>query len=129
MTGYFIGLDLGKNRVGIALSDPTGFIAQPHDTIQSRSPEKMAKILSEIFKGKEIKGLVVGLPLNADGSEGKGAKEARLYAHTLAEALDLPLYLEDERYTTIEAEEALRESGMRWKKRTNAAWALAPPAQ
>jgi len=117
VSGYFIGVDLGRERVGIALSDPTGSIAQPYKVIQNCPPEEMAKKIRELLEGKHVEGLVVGLPLDVNGGTGSAAKEVKAQAGSLAEIMGLPLYLEDERYTTLQAEEVLKEFGLNWKQR------------
>ncbi|MCL5037374.1 MAG: Holliday junction resolvase RuvX [Chloroflexi bacterium] len=117
MSGYFIGLDLGRARVGISISDPTCLIAQPYKVIKNKAGDMLAGEISALLEGRELRGLVAGLPLNADGSAGKAAIEAEKKAGEIASALGVPLYMEDERYTTLEAEEILQEGGLNWKRR------------
>ncbi len=105
-----VGLDIGERRVGIARTDETGVLAVPHGVFQRRgSPEDLEE-LAEIIRGIGAEALVVGLPLNMDGTEGPQAQKVRDFALALAQNLGLPLFFMDERWTTKEAERAMREA-------------------
>jgi len=111
-----LALDVGDRRVGVAVSDASGLIATPLTVIVRRSKvEDFARIL-RLVREQEIEGLVVGLPLNDDGSLNPQARRIARYAAALeaalrAEGLELPLILWDERMSTWRAEEALVEAG------------------
>lgn len=102
-----LALDLGDQRIGLALSDPTGTIAQELGVI-ARRPERDA--LAEIRRrAQEVKveRIVVGLPLRMDGTEGAEAEKAHRFISRLQRVIDIPVDVQDERLTTVEAERLL----------------------
>ena len=111
-----LGLDPGERRVGVALSDPTGTIASPHSVIDRRSVElvEAVRILCDEYGVVQI---VVGLPTGLSGVEGPSAKAARTVGDAVAEATGLRVEYQDERFTTVTAEAALLEGGVRRAKR------------
>ena len=111
-----LGLDPGSKRIGVALSDPTGTIATPH-TVIDRSGEDVAARLHTICVEHDVERIVVGLPLHLSGREGSAAEEARRVADVAREATGLPVEMYDERFTTVTAESALLEGGMRRRER------------
>ena len=111
-----LGLDPGERRIGVAISDGTGTIATPHSVIDQRSvavPDALSTIIDEY--GVEL--IVVGLPVQLSGEEGASAQAARAFADAVAEATGLPVALQDERFTTVTAEDALLEGGVRRDER------------
>ncbi|HEY3085441.1 MAG TPA: Holliday junction resolvase RuvX [Candidatus Dormibacteraeota bacterium] len=110
-------MDPGTKRVGLALSDPTGTIAQPLATIVAEPRGTLAARLAGIAREKEVSTIVVGMPRRMDGSFGPEAKAASELAKELRETTRLPVELLDERLTTAAAEKALLEEGMRREKR------------
>jgi putative pre-16S rRNA nuclease len=112
-----LAVDPGAKRVGLAVSDPTGTIAQPLATIPAEPVESLAERLVEVAKRQEAGSIVVGLPRRLDGSLGPEAKAARELAAEIRRASRLPVVLVDERLTTAAAEKALLETGMRRDKR------------
>jgi putative Holliday junction resolvase len=111
-----LGLDPGERRVGVALSDPTGTIASPHSVIDRRSVE-VAEAVRMLCDEHDVEQIVVGLPTGLSGVEGPSAKAARAVGDALAEATGLPVEYQDERFTTVTAEAALLEGGVRRAKR------------
>ncbi|MEN8234172.1 MAG: Holliday junction resolvase RuvX [Actinomycetota bacterium] len=111
-----LGLDPGERRIGVALSDPTGTIASPHSVIDRRTTSVKAAV-RELCDEFSVEKIVVGLPTGLSGNEGPAAKAAREVAETVAEATGLPVDLQDERFTTVTAEAALLEGGVRRAKR------------
>jgi putative holliday junction resolvase len=108
--GRALGVDLGSRRVGIALTDPLRIIVSPHSTIPMTSEKALVEALSGLCAGQGVSLVVIGLPLNADGSEGPGCVRARRIAETLrAGGLDVALH--DERWSSRDAEDILRETG------------------
>ena len=103
-----LSIDIGKKRIGLAIN-LTDFLAKEYDTI-AYDGDSIKKIL-HIIKKENIQKIVVGLPINMDGSEGEMAKFVRDFSEKLEKLSDLPLDLEDERLTSSEAERQLRESG------------------
>lgn len=112
-----LGIDPGEKRIGLAMSDPLGITAQGIPTIQVKSPTDAIEQISLIARDKEVKKIVIGLPLNMDGSEGEQAKRAYYLGSQLEELLDLPIIFRDERLTSRQAELVLIEADMRRNKR------------
>jgi len=112
-----LAVDPGSKRVGLAISDPTGTIAQALATVGAAPPETLASRLGEIARDKEATRIIVGLPRRMDGSYGPEAKSARELADSLRKASGLPVELVDERLTTVAAERSLIAGGVRRAKR------------
>jgi len=106
-----VALDFGERRIGVAASDPLGLTAQPLAVIERASlAEDIAKI-GAIVQQRRAEKIVLGLPLNMNGTAGPQAKRVRRFASRLARELGLEIVLWDERLTTVEAESALIETG------------------
>lgn len=108
-----LGIDLGSKRIGIAVSDRTGTIASPLGLVQRsgsirRDHEQIRKLVEE----EEAELLVVGLPLNMNGSSGPAAQAAVKEADALATVVGVPVIMFDERRTTVTADRALIEAGI-----------------
>ncbi len=112
-----LAVDPGTKRVGIAVSDPTGTIAQALTTIDAAPAESLASRLAHIASEQGAGRIVVGMPRRMDGSYGPEAKAARELADGIRKASGLPVELVDERLTTVAAERSLLEGGMRRAKR------------
>jgi putative holliday junction resolvase len=110
-TGRLLALDLGAKRVGVAVCDELRLTVRPLDAIERRSWKDLLRRVAEHLENLEARGLVIGLPLNIDGSEGEAAKLAREVAEKFRLSIKLPVYLQDERLTTEEAKSQLRASG------------------
>jgi len=107
-----IGLDPGERRLGIAISDPTGTIATPHgfiDVSEGQPIEALRAMCSEL----DVERIVIGLPIRLDGTEGHAAGLSRVLGEEIASAIGIPVSYHDERFTTVTAEAALIEGGMR----------------
>lgn len=104
------GLDVGSKKIGVALSDPGRRIASPAGVVR-RAPRfhETADRLEEMWKGEAVSGIVVGMPLNQDGSQGPRAQASRQFAHNLSKHLGLPVALWDERFSSVAAERLLLE--------------------
>lgn len=111
LAGRLLALDLGQKRVGLAVSDELGVTVRPLETLRRTNWKQLLRAVAETLKGFDACGLVIGLPLQLDGTEGEAAQEARRLARNFQLSLDVPVYLQDERLTSVEAEEALRSSG------------------
>jgi putative pre-16S rRNA nuclease len=109
--GRLLALDLGARRVGVAVSDELRLSVRPLPAIARASWKKLLSEIAELCRSFDAKGVVVGLPLNLDGTEGEAAQEARRIARNLSLSLNLPVYLQDERLTSRAAEQTLRDSG------------------
>ena len=98
-----IGLDLGSKRIGVSICDEKQLIATPFKTINRSSIKELIDELKRIIKENDIKGIVVGNPLNMDGSLGSSAQSVKDTANNIKEGIDLPICLWDERLSTVGA--------------------------
>jgi putative Holliday junction resolvase len=108
----YLGLDLGRARIGLALADDVLRTARAHSTLRRRGEAADLAAIAGVAREYEVTRAVVGLPLNMDGSEGASARMARAFAVKLGGALQVPVELEDERLSTFEAEQRLRARGV-----------------
>jgi putative Holliday junction resolvase len=115
--GALAGLDLGTVTIGVAVSDGMRSVASPIETIKRKKFGLDAARLLEICKGRDIKGIVLGLPMNMDGSEGPRCQSTRAFARNLEKLTDLPIAFWDERLSTVAAERALLEADTSRKRR------------
>lgn len=106
-----MGLDWGERRVGIAVADELGLYAHPRGTLSPEPPAEFGQKLAQLCKDEEITGIVIGLPLDMSGGEGKSAKSVRVFAQRVADATGLDIELVDERWSSKQAERALEASG------------------
>lgn len=107
-----MGVDYGRKRVGIAVSDPTGTLASPLETLTRRSGKRPpVAAISRLADREGVEHVVLGLPLELDGTENEWCREVRDFGNALATRLDLPLTFIDERLTSVRAEEAMRAAG------------------
>jgi len=113
-----LGLDFGRRRIGVARSDATGMLASPHTTLVRRLNRRppYAELLG-IAEEVGARTLVMGLPLDLDGSENEWCAEVRETGATIASRLERPLVFVDERLTSVQAEEAIRQAGLRKRSR------------
>ena len=123
-----LGIDLGSKRIGIAASDRSGTIASPLTVLQRCGSQggdhrNIAKIVVE----EEAVAIVVGLPLNMDGSEGKAAQSARAEVERMATVVGVPVYVHDERLTTVAADRVMMEQNLNAQARRKVVdkWAAA----
>jgi len=112
-----MAVDPGSVRVGIAVSDPLGIVAQPHSTLAAEPRATLTERLVALARSLEAEELVVGLPYRMDGSAGPEAKPARVLAQELRRGARLPVSLVDERLTSVAAERALLAGGKRRRDR------------
>jgi putative Holliday junction resolvase len=113
----FLGVDLGRARIGLALADDVLGIARPLRTVARRTDAATLAEIAAAAREFEVDLAVVGLPLNMDGTEGEAARHARGFAAKLAAALGVRVELFDERLSTFEAEARLRDRGVSAKDR------------
>lgn len=121
--GRILGLDIGGERIGVAISDEMGILASPLGMIRRGGP--VEEELSAYIRQYQPVKLVAGLPLGLSGREGPQAKEVRQYTDALAERVGIVLEYWDERLTTSIAERSLIGSGVRRKERRDRVDALA----
>ena len=112
-----LGIDLGKKRTGIAVSDINQKIASPLKVIENMKFNEILNILERIVNERNICAIVVGDPINMDGSIGPKSQSSRSFIKNLSKELDIPILLWDERLTTVSAERSLLEADISRKKR------------
>jgi putative Holliday junction resolvase len=112
----YLGIDVGRARIGVALADGLLRTARPLQVVERRGDAPDLAILAGVAAEFEVTQAVVGLPLNMDGTEGASASFARGFAAKLGEVLNVPVALQDERLSTFEAESRLRERGLSVKE-------------
>jgi putative holliday junction resolvase len=112
-----LGIDHGTKRVGLALSDETGTIAQPLEFIPAEPADKLLRALQEIVTSRAVAEILVGLPRNMNGTYGPAAERTRAFVAVLRAAVAVPVKTWDERLTSVQANRFLIESGMRREQR------------
>jgi putative Holliday junction resolvase len=108
--GRVLGLDLGDARIGVAISDDRRRIAVPLGTVQTGAPADV-KAIADLVRGHDVTLVVIGHPLHLSGEAGERAHHAERFAEALDAFLDVPVLLQDERLSSVEADRALREAG------------------
>lgn len=113
-----LAIDFGTKRVGIAVSDSLGIAASPVEVIEGKTADQVADRVAFLAKDRGVAVLVVGMPMNMDGTDHKSTADIRRRAELCARRTGLPVEYVDERLTTMEAERHLREAGQtrRWRK-------------
>ena len=120
MNGRVIGLDYGSRTVGVAVTDALGLTVQPLETITRKEENKLRRTCAraeEIIKELGVTEIVVGLPLHLNGEESESSAKAQAFGAMLHRRTGLPVYYQDERLTTVEADEILGETGVPVKDR------------
>ena len=117
IVGRLAGIDYGTVRIGIAITDPEQRIASPLSNYTRRGEKADAEFFRKLVADERIAGFVVGLPLHLDGRESEKSAEARRLGEWLRQTTALPVVFFDERFTSVEAEQALLGAEMTKKKR------------
>jgi putative Holliday junction resolvase len=112
-----LGLEVGTKTIGLALSDVTRSVATPFDTIRRTKFTADAKTIREVVEKNQVGALVIGFPLNLDGSEGPRAQSTRAFARNLAAHVAVPMVFWDERLSTAAVERHLIEADASRKRR------------
>jgi len=112
-----MGLDLGTKNIGVALSDESGTLAQGKEVVRRASNRQVIARIREMLDEFNVAEIVVGLPLNMDGTMGERAKDSVKFADMLKEQTRVPVKLWDERLSTKEAENTMMEAAVRRGKR------------
>jgi len=120
-----MAIDYGDAHTGIAISDPTGFLAGFTTTIDAYRAEVVAERIAALIKEHNVEELVLGHPINMDGTRGPRSEKAQAFAELLRQTTSLPVVLWDERRTTIDAHQILFNSGKNAKKRKKVVDAVA----
>lgn len=114
--GRVLGLDLGDARIGVAISDDDRRMAVPLGTIHTGAPADL-KAVAKLVDEHAATTVVVGLPLSMSGERGPAAAKADAFADALRSILSVPVELQDERLSTVEAERGLRDAGVSGRER------------
>ena len=117
MAGRVIALDVGDVRIGVAVSDPTGTIAQPLDVYKRVGYGPDSKYVKALCDRYETDQVLLGLPLNMDGTLGGQAQKAQDFGRVLEERMGLTVFYQDERRTTVTAEQVLVSGNVRREDR------------
>lgn len=115
--GALMGLDLGTKTIGVAVSDGMRGVATPLETVKRRKFTQDAEALLRLIRQRDLQGVLLGLPLNMDGSEGPRAQSTRSFANNFAQMFPGPIGFWDERLSTVAAERALLEADTSRKRR------------
>lgn len=116
-SGVVLGLDLGSSRIGVAVSDPDRRLAVPVGTVHVGQPPGELKAVAALVAEHGATLVVLGLPKSLSGADGPAASLAAAFAEALRAVLTVPVELQDERLTTVEAERTLREAGVTGRDR------------
>ncbi len=119
-TGRVLALDVGRRRIGLALSDELGLTAQGIETLERTTVREDVARLAEIASSRGVGLLLLGDPIHMTGRPGRQAEYVRDFAGRLQKATGLPMKFWDERWTTVEAQRVLRQSGISIEKRARA---------
>lgn len=112
-----MAVDYGDARTGLAVCDRTEFLASPIGTIEERNAQILAMKVAHMAEQYEVGEIIVGLPVNMNGSEGPRAQKCRAFAETISLVTEIPVVMWDERSTTVTAHQILNETNVRGKKR------------
>lgn len=108
----WMALDVGEARIGVALSDPGGFLASPYTTLRvSRDELQTQAAIQRLVNETEAEALVIGLPISLDGTIHAQGEHVQAFAERLRPHITIPIAFWDERYSTVEAERLLAEQG------------------
>jgi putative Holliday junction resolvase len=116
--GRHLGLDVGDRRIGVALSDETATLASALTTVSRVGRRRDLAAVADLARRHEVTAVVVGLPLDLGGARGPQAEKVLAFVEGLRRRLEVPVLMRDERLTTVEADQRLREAGKAgWKER------------
>ena len=113
----YLALDVGERRIGVALSDETATLASGLETVTRTGGRRDFAAIADLVSRHRPEAVIVGLPLNMDGSAGAQAEKVRTFVEGLKRRVSVPFVERDERLTTVEANEILRKSGVAWAQR------------
>ena len=117
--GRVLALDIGSKRIGVAVSDELGLAAHGLETVRARPLEAALEVLQQLVRDYKIEEIVIGLPVNMDGTSGSGVEAVREVSRRLEEALPVRVHFVDERMTSSQAERVLLEGNVSREKRKN----------
>jgi len=111
-----LAIDYGEKRIGLALSDPMRMFAKPYETIANLSLEHIFTELDKVIKAQNVGTIIIGIPWSLEGTETDKTTETLEFIAKLQAQFDLPIIGWDERFSTSDANELLKEMGYNWKK-------------
>lgn len=111
-SGRLLAIDLGAKRVGLAVTDELQITVTPLETIERRSWKELLRRVAAVVESYDARALIIGLPLNMDGTSGRAAEDASRIAKNFRKSLSVPVFLQDERLTSLAAESDLRAQGV-----------------
>jgi len=111
-----LAIDYGEIRIGLAISDPLGILAFPLMVIDLNKTKDYIRVIKDVIKEKEVKKIIIGLPLIMGGKEGIQTEKVRRFYEEVKECIDLSVELVDERLTTVMAQKSLSEVGIDQRK-------------
>ena len=117
LDGALMGLDLGEKTIGVAVSDTRQSVATGIKTIKRTKFQQDLKLLMQVIGGREIKGVILGLPKNMNGTEGPRCQSTRAFAKNMSVTVPLPITFWDERLSTVAAERSLIEANASRRRR------------
>ena len=123
--GVLLGLDPGTKTLGVAATDASRILASPVETIRKEKLAPALERLLALYDERGAVGLVVGLPLNTDGTQGPRVQSVRTLVSNLLKARDIPVAFQDERYSTVAADEVMRELSFTEQRRSGRVDAMA----
>ena len=112
-----LAIDYGEARTGLAVSDITETLASPLDVVHTRSIDVLIGRITDVVREREVESIIVGNPVNMNGTHGASSENCRKLAGMLREAVSVPVELWDERTTTIAANKLLNETNIKGRKR------------
>ncbi|MFH1572973.1 MAG: Holliday junction resolvase RuvX [Acidobacteriota bacterium] len=115
--GRILAIDYGAKNIGLACTDETGIIVRPLSSLANRSRRELMEELAALIGRYHVASLVVGMPWNMDGTSGEAARKVAEFMRLLEETFGLPLKSQDERLSTLEANELWKEMRPRQKRR------------
>jgi len=116
-TGRLIAFDVGQKKIGVAMSDVLRIIASPHEIYERFNIKKDVNKAHSYIKHNEVNGIIIGLPLGLSGEEGELGETIRTFASKLNKECAVPIYLQDERFTTKQAHKIMSDYSLSWKKK------------
>ncbi len=123
--GRVLALDIGERRIGVAVSDEAGILAQPLTVIQRQGAVRDAQHVAQLAREQRAEAVVVGLPVTLRGEQAQAAEKVQAFVSHLRDVLGLPIVLIDERLSTAEADRRMREADARRRERRQSVDAVA----
>ena len=115
--GSLLGIDYGQKKIGLSISDTTRRLAFAHEILQNNHDISTFTAIKNIIEIKNIAGIVIGFPLQPNGEEGSSCAQVTNFCNNLAQIVNLPIFLQDERFTTKIVRQNLLASGMKSAKK------------